>query len=74
MESLTEYPKVRRDDDHVDVYHEAKVKDPYVWLEDPDSEETKKFVEDQNAVTMPFLQSCKVKDKFYERLISFIRL
>lgn len=68
MESLTEYPKVRRDDDHVDVYHEAKVKDPYVWLEDPDSEETKKFVEDQNAVTMPFLQSCKVKDKFYERM------
>ncbi|KAK9792686.1 hypothetical protein WJX73_000704 [Symbiochloris irregularis] len=60
----SEYPKVRRDESVVETLHGVSVSDPYRWLEDPDSEETRSFVSAQNALTSKVLESCETRDKF----------
>ncbi|XP_042229599.1 prolyl endopeptidase-like isoform X2 [Homarus americanus] len=62
-----EYPKVCRGDT-VEEIHGVKVPDPYRWLEDPDSEETKVFVEEQNAITMPYLEKCSIRESMKAKL------
>ncbi|XP_006631358.2 prolyl endopeptidase-like [Lepisosteus oculatus] len=62
------YPVARRDETRVDDYHGTKIVDPYAWLENPDSEETKAFVAEQNKLSMPFLEKCAVRQKFHDRL------
>ncbi|XP_033878182.3 prolyl endopeptidase-like [Acipenser ruthenus] len=62
------YPEARRDESKIDNYHGTEIPDPYAWLEDPDSEETKAFVEAQNELTMPFLEKCALRGKFTERM------
>ncbi|MBW4573957.1 MAG: prolyl oligopeptidase family serine peptidase [Aphanothece sp. CMT-3BRIN-NPC111] len=54
--------------DQIDDYHGIKVKDPYQWLEDPDSEETKVWVEAQNQVTFDYLNEIPVREKILQRL------
>lgn len=61
------YP-VARKSDQVDDYHGVKVADPYRWLEDLDSEETRKWVEAENKLTFGFLQEIPARASIKERL------
>ena len=61
------YPNVRRDESAITDYHGTKISDPYIWLEDPDSKETEAFVEQQNAITMPYLADCEIREHFKTR-------
>ena len=53
-EKIPSYPPSRKSD-QVDNYHGTLIANPYRWLEDPDSEETKAWVEAQNQVTFAYL-------------------
>lgn len=57
-----EYPATAKID-HRDVYHGVKVEDPYRWLEDDRSEETKAWVKKQNEVTFAYLESIPFRGK-----------
>ncbi len=64
--SLT-YPSSYKSN-QVDNYHGTSVTDPYRWLEDPDSEETKTWIEAQNQVTFGYLSEIPAREKSKQRL------
>ncbi len=61
------YPASRKSE-QVDNYHGTEIADPYRWLENPDSEETKTWVEAQNKVTFGFLEKITARDNIKKRL------
>ena len=61
------YPETRKVD-VVDDYHGTKVPDPYRWLEDTDSPETRAWIEAQNAITFAHLAAIPERDAIRERL------
>ncbi|MGB7275792.1 MAG: prolyl oligopeptidase family serine peptidase, partial [Geitlerinemataceae cyanobacterium] len=61
------YPETRKID-RVDEYHGVTVADPYRWLEDPDSDETKAWVDAQNRVTFGYLEQIPQRDRLKERI------
>ena len=67
MLKTNNYP-VARKSDQVDDYHGVKVADPYRWLEDLDSEETRKWVEAENNLTFGYLSEIPARMTIKERL------
>lgn len=61
------YPAARRSDVQ-DDYHGTLVPDPYRWLEDPESAETRAFVKAQNALTSRALDATPSRTAIEERL------
>lgn len=61
------YPKTKKVDT-VDTYHGTKVADPYRWLEDDWSEETKQWVAEQNKVTFGYLDKISYRAQWLKRL------
>ncbi|EGC37993.1 hypothetical protein DICPUDRAFT_53590 [Dictyostelium purpureum] len=70
-----QYPEAKREDTF-DIYKskekgEVKINEPYRWLEDQNSEETKKWVNEENKVTRSFLDGDGkgVSEKILEELL-----
>ncbi|MFL5580494.1 MAG: prolyl oligopeptidase family serine peptidase, partial [Gemmatimonadaceae bacterium] len=61
------YPDTR-ESAQVDTLHGQAVADPYRWLEDVDSPETKAWVEAQNKVTFGYLETLPERKMIRERL------
>ncbi|HYU10028.1 MAG TPA: prolyl oligopeptidase family serine peptidase [Gemmatimonadales bacterium] len=61
------YPQTRKDD-AVDDYHGTKVADPYRWLEDVDSPETRSWVDAENRVTFGYLERIPERERIRHRL------
>jgi len=61
------YPATRTTN-QIDFYNGVSVADPYRWLEDDNSPETKAWVVAQNAVTFDFLKKIPQRDRIRKRL------
>ena len=61
------YPNTKKVDT-VTNYFGTQVKDPYRWLEDDMSEETARWVEDQNKTTFSYLENIPFREALKKRL------
>ncbi|HEX8441197.1 prolyl oligopeptidase family serine peptidase [Archangium sp.] len=61
------YP-VARKDDVVENYHGTQVADPYRWLEDPDSPESRQWIESQNQLAFGHLEKIPVRARIKQRM------
>ncbi len=61
------YPKTKKVDT-ITNYFGTQVKDPYRWLEDDMSEETARWVKDQNKTTFSYLENIPFREELKQRL------
>lgn len=62
-----DYPNARTSD-QVEVYHGVEVADPYRWLEDPDSAESRAWIDAENKLTLSYLNDIPERDRIKERM------
>lgn len=62
-----QYPSTKKVDES-DVFFGTKVADPYRWLEDDMSDETREWVGQQNEVTNAYLSQIPYRNKIKDRL------
>ena len=73
-EIMVKYPATKKDTTVKDNYFGTVVADPYRWLENDTSAETKKWVEAQNSVTQNYLDQIPFRSaiaKRYEELYNY---
>ncbi len=61
------YPQARMGD-VVDEYHGVQVADPYRWMEDPDAEETRTWIEAENELTFGYLGEVPQRQAIRDRI------
>src|SRR5437867_10643434 len=61
------YPPARKGD-VVDDYHGTRVADPYRWLEDPDSPESRGWIDAENRLTEGYLSQIPERAALRKRL------
>ncbi|CAJ0570284.1 unnamed protein product, partial [Mesorhabditis spiculigera] len=64
----SKYPSARRDEKIIDDLHGVKIADPYRWMEDPENADTKKWVDELNNVSEPFLKEAPTRENLREKL------
>src|SRR5205085_2575982 len=69
--SSLNYPVARRDS-HVDDYHGEKVADPYRWMEQLDSSETREWVKAEAQLTDSYLEKLPGRKVLKERLTQLL--
>ena len=65
-------PPPTRRDDVVDDYHGVRVPDPYRWLEDQNSPETRAWIEAQDGFSRPILDGLAGRDALRRRLTALM--
>jgi prolyl oligopeptidase len=65
--SQIKYPETKKVDQE-DNYFGTIIKDPFRWLEDDNSEETKEWVKEENAVTDQYFSQIPFREKVKEEL------
>ncbi|GLT99920.1 hypothetical protein SLE2022_173240 [Rubroshorea leprosula] len=68
LDQRLQYPIARRDESVVDYYHGVWISDPYQWLEDPHSEETKEFVQKQDELCKSVLKKCNTRKQICDKV------
>ncbi|MGH2415517.1 MAG: S9 family peptidase, partial [Microcystaceae cyanobacterium] len=61
------YPQSHQEE-QIDYYHDIAVKDPYRWLENPDSEAAKAWIETQNELTFSYLAQLPMRENIKQRI------
>jgi prolyl oligopeptidase len=69
--SSVTYPPALRDS-HVDDYHGEKVADPYRWMEQLDSPETREWVKAEAQLTDSYLEKIPARKELKERLTKLL--
>lgn len=67
LQAQFQYPATRKVE-HADDYHGTKVADPYRWLEDDNSADTKTWVQEQNKVTFDYLNKIAYRAQWRKRV------
>lgn len=70
LNAQIKYP-VTKKVNQTDMYFGQKVADPYRWLEDDKSDETAKWVADQNAVTFKYLSEIPYREEIKNCLTNY---
>src|SRR5688572_22393804 len=66
VEAQVKYPETKKMNIK-DDYHGTMVADPYRWLEDDNSQETKAWVKSQNEVTNSYLSAIPYRNEVKKR-------
>ena len=67
MMKTNSYPPSKKGN-QVDDYHGVKVADPYRWLEDLDSTDTRNWVDAENKLTFGFLEAIPARSAIKDRI------
>ena len=67
-------PPPTRRDNVVDVVHGVSIPDPYRWLEDQQSPETRAWIEAENAYSRPILDSLPGREQVRQRLSELMKV
>jgi prolyl oligopeptidase len=65
-------PPVARQDNVKEMIHGVEIVDPYRWLEDQDSPETRKWIDAENAYTYSILKHLPMEQRAYKQIFTLL--